>query len=90
MAITDDQLDELLSIARRLGKEDARRSIRMDGRGILLTVFDYGVDAGIRTDDEFNAEISVDDLPAPEDHRDLIAAYADGWNRQVQSREVQS
>lgn len=83
MAVTDDQLEELVSLAIALGTEHYEAAvygeqpealIRVPWQ-ILEAIFEQGRDAGLRTEDEFDEPLTVEDLPAVEDRRHLIACY---------------
>lgn len=81
MAITDNQLDTLKKWAYELGKDGVLND-PTDAQ-IVAAVFDRADIERMRTEDEFDAIVTEDDLPAPEDHRDIVAAYdegvADAW-----------
>jgi hypothetical protein len=79
MAITDQQLDNLLRFARRLGRHDAanRHPHRTEDE-VLANVFDEAEAVSMRTEDEFYAIVTLDDLPDTRDHLAIFDSYGDG------------
>lgn len=83
MAATDSQVEDLAHIAVKLGTEHyeaavyggAPAALLRDPQEILDAIFDVAREADMRTDDEFDAVLTVEDLPAPEDRRYLVVAY---------------
>lgn len=76
MAVTDDQMDELLDYAKQMGRDGVLNDPTDDQ--IIDAIFDYAQLHNMRTEDEFDAIITEQDMPAPEDRRDLIAAWNAG------------
>src|SRR5215210_4581099 len=78
MAITDEQMDELRDFAEQMGRDGVLASIDPSDDKIIDAIFDYAEVSNMRTDDEFDAIITEQDMPAPEDRRDLLAAWQHG------------
>jgi hypothetical protein len=76
MAITDDQLDELKEFATKLGEDHVLND--PSDQDIISAVFDMAELDDMRTEDEFNAIVTPDDLPDPIDHADIVAAWMMG------------
>lgn len=76
MAVTDDQLDTLKGFAYELGKNRILHD--PTNAQIVAAVFDRADEEDMRTEDEFDAIITEEDLPAPEDHRDIVEAFDKG------------
>lgn len=80
MAITDTQLDTMVSFARTLGERDR---VRNHGRRPASLIVDMALvdmeEKGERTEDEFEAIITVDDMPAQEDRDDIVDGYLKGY-----------
>jgi len=76
MAISDDQLHQLLLWAEQLGKDGVLND--PSDHEIVSAVFDMAETHNMRTEDEFNAIVTIDDLPAPEDHDEIVKAWAYG------------
>ena len=74
VAITDQQLDELHGYARAAAR---RLPDDADDTTVLHAIFDAAAGDGMRTQDEFAAPVTLEDLPAIEDHRDLLATFHD-------------
>jgi hypothetical protein len=74
MAITDDQLDELLDYARKLARDNI---LGVDPRAddVLDEVFAVAEKNDMRTEDEFDAIVTIDDLPASEDRQAIVNEY---------------
>jgi hypothetical protein len=73
MAITDDQMDELRALATTMGGEPTWDGLQ--DATFLATLMARAAEDGMRTQDEYAAEVTVEDLPAPEDRRDLVDAW---------------
>lgn len=87
MAVTDEQLAQLKGWAEELGRDGVLPD--PSDNDIIDAVFDRAELEGLRTEDEFDAIITPDDLPAPEDHADIVSAWERGNNAYNES-EVQS
>ena len=83
MAITDDQMSELRRFAENLGKDGVLND--PTDQQIIDVIFDYANDENMRTEDEFDAIITEDDMPAPEDKQDLIDAWRKGDTEYMRS-----
>lgn len=75
MAITDDQMDELAQHAFDLGRDGVLND--PSDNHIIDAVFDFAQISNMRTEDEFDAVITEDDMPAPQDRKRLL----DEWRR---------
>lgn len=75
MAITDAQLSDLHRLAADLGRSNDRTTLIEVPQAILRTTFDTAAANGMRTEDEFDAAVTLDDLPAAEDHASLRVAF---------------
>jgi hypothetical protein len=72
VAITDQQLDELHGYARAFARRLARDA---DDTTILHAILDAAAGDGMRTQDEFDAPVTLDDLPANEDRHELLDSF---------------
>jgi hypothetical protein len=72
MAVTDEQLNQLLGWAREMGAE---RPNVADDDVVLGAVFDRAAEDDMRTLDEFDAIVTLDDLPAVEDREAIVDAW---------------
>lgn len=81
MAITDQQLHDLTAIAKRDGADCGRRDVgeSYDESMILGRIFDLARRNDMRTLDEFNELVTLEDLPDPEDKSDLVTAWWRNW-----------
>lgn len=76
MAVTDDQLDELKGWAYELGLHGVLAE-PSEGQ-VVRAALERAELEGLRTEDEFDAILTEEDMPAPEDHRDIAEAFARG------------
>jgi hypothetical protein len=76
MAITDDQRDQLCAWAYRIGRDGVLYD--PSDHDIVGAVFDMAEMHNMRTEDEFDALVTIDDLPASEDHADIVKAWEAG------------
>jgi hypothetical protein len=76
MAVTDEQLDQLKDWAEELGRDGILPDPSNDE--IVSAVFDMAEAHGLRTEDEFNAILSPDDLPDPKDWEDIVRRWEKG------------
>jgi hypothetical protein len=93
MAITDDQMEDLRATARKLGEQAARDEGPLRGwlrfgpislvNQVSAIVLDVAADEGMRTDDEYDAPVTLHDLPAIEDRRDLRDEFLDAAGPQT-------
>jgi hypothetical protein len=74
VAITHDQLVRLHRYARAAALTLAPDA---DDHHVLTTVFEDAAHDGMRILDEFDAPVTLEDLPVDEDRSDLIAAFHD-------------
>lgn len=77
MALTDDQMDALCAYAKQLGEDDVLNDPH--DQGIINAVFDWAELEDMRTEDEFNAIVTEDDMPASEDRQAIIQAWEEGY-----------
>ena len=78
MAITDEQMDELADYAYNMGKDGVLAHVDPTDRRVVDAIFDYAQGANMRTEDEFDAIITEDDMPAPEDRKRLLSEWERG------------
>jgi hypothetical protein len=76
MAVTDEQLDQLKDFAEQLGRDGILPDPSDDE--IVSAVLDMAETHGLRTEDEFNAVLSADDLPDPKDWEDIVKRWEKG------------
>lgn len=76
MAISDEQRDQLCAWAYRLGRDDVLND--PSDHEIVSAVFDMAETHNMRTEDEFDQIVTIDDLPAQEDHDDIVKAWEKG------------
>ena len=81
MAVTDEQLDQLKDYARQLGRDGVLND--PTDTDVLLAVMDMAEGDNMRTEDEFAAPITIDDIPDPKDLRDIVCQWevADRFER---------
>lgn len=81
MAVTDSQLDTLCDFAYRLGVADSEAGIDdRSQQAVWDHVFAEAENNDMRTEDEYDAIITPEDLPAYEDWRELLRCYLNGHN----------
>lgn len=83
MAITDEQMSELRDYAEQMGKDGVLNDPSDDQ--IIGAIFDWASIQDMRTEDEFDAIITEDDMPAPEDRQDLLDAWRKGDTEYMRS-----
>ena len=76
MAVTDDQMDQLKRFAYDLGRDGILGD--PTDTDIIDAVFDLAATHQMRTEDEFDAILTPEDLPAQEDNEDLVNAWKNG------------
>lgn len=76
MAVTDEQLDQLKDYARQLGRDGVLND--PTDIDVLLAVMDMAEGDNMRTEDEFNAHITIDDIPDAKDLRDIVRQWEVG------------
>lgn len=76
MAVTDDQMDKLKEWAYEYGLDGVLHD--PSDHEIMSAVFDRVEIEGMRTEDEFESIITIDDVPAKEDIADIVAAWERG------------
>jgi hypothetical protein len=84
MAVTDDQLDQLVQWGFEIGRDGVLND--PSDIGIVMTVLDMADAHDMRTEDEFDAPITIDDMPDRQDIEDIVNA----WERGNREREQQN
>jgi hypothetical protein len=87
VAITDDQMSDLIDFAEQMGRDGVLASIDPSDQQIIDAVFDFAEISNMRTDDEFDAIITEQDMPAIEDRRDLLSAWQRGHAEYIRAAQ---
>lgn len=78
MAVTDEQLDQIKQWAYELGRDGVLNGDIPDNH-VLLAALDMADTHNMRTEDEFNAVVTLSDIPDGKDQQDIIDAFDRGW-----------
>lgn len=85
MAISDDQLTQLKQWAYEYGRDGVLND--PSNHTIVSAVFDRAEIEDMRTEDEFNAIVTMEDLPAQQDWDDIVAEWDRGWEEYAKEHE---